>query len=135
MATGEAFLNCGYCRFWDHKGSSTGLCRRHAPASSERDYEVARWPETRRADGCGEGEATLSEAVAPVLNPSCEKCLFWLRPGLGIQPAQHGDHLRAWWENAGFCRRFAPRPGTAIGGHAFSRITHATDHCFDGRRS
>jgi hypothetical protein len=134
MATGESFQSCQACRFWDRKGSTTGSCRRHAPSSSERDHEVARWPETSGADGCGEGEAEIPEGRAAILTSSCKDCLFWLRPGIGIEPVQRGDRLRAWWEGAGFCRRFAPRPGAAIGGHAFSRITHATDHCFDGRR-
>ena len=134
MPAEDTFLNCAACRFWDHKGTLVGLCRRHAPASSEREFEVVRWPETRSLDGCGEGETTSPGGPA-VLAPACGDCVFWSRPGLGINLARRGDRGRDWWDKAGFCRRFSPRPGVDIGDHAFWRITNATDHCADGRRA
>lgn len=133
MPTGGALTLCDTCRFWDKVGGA-GFCRRHAPSASERPFQVARWPETRATDGCGEGEPRDSgstDATGP--EQICKLCVFWHRPGIGIEPGQRGDHLRAWWRDAGYCRRFAPRPGVDIGEHAFWRATHATDHCFDGQ--
>lgn len=120
---------CGSCRFWQHNDVRSGFCRRHAPAASDLATQVARWPETRAIDGCGEGE---SEGTAVDSRP-CRKCAFWHRPGVGIEPPHRGDHVATWWQEAGWCRRFAPTPGIDIGTHAFWRITHALDHCFDGR--
>ena len=128
-------VTCGQCRFWQHDDQRSGFCRRHAPAASDRAYQIARWAETRATDACGEGEPMpVDLATAPRLaDQICRGCLYWNRPGIGIDPPQRGDRLSAWWQQAGWCRRFAPRPGVDIGDHAFWRVTHASDHCFDGK--
>lgn len=123
-------VECKACLFWDSGTGSERACRRHAPAATDQRFEVARWPETRATDGCGEGQPLDAPKRA---RQQCEGCAFWLRPGIGIDPGQRGDHLRAWWQKAGYCCRFAPRPGPDIGVHAFWRATHASDYCFDGR--
>lgn len=92
---------------------------------------MARWPETPLTAGCGEGEPDR-KADGPE-RQTCGTCLYWDRPGIGIDPARRGDHLSTWWQKAGWCRRFAPTPGAAIGEYAFWRATHSEDHCYDGR--
>ena len=123
-----ALTHCDACRFWDQRYGTEGFCKRHAPAPCNRPFQVARWPETRATDGCGEGESIGDRAKSDQL---CRLCVFWHRPGAGIDPGQRGDHLRVWWSEAGYCRRFAPRPGIEIGEHGFWRATHADDYCFD----
>lgn len=124
----SGLTHCNVCRFWEN-GVIEGACRRHAPATAERSYEIARWPETRALDGCGEGETVNASEKGQV----CRSCAYWHRPGNGIDPPRRSDRLGAWWTEAGFCRRYAPRPGSDIGMHAFWRATNAADHCFDGR--
>ena len=132
MADDLIFTQCNACRFWaDNENGKEGFCHRHAPRPSERSLQVARWPETRAMDGCGDGEVAHATRVPP----TCQHCIFWLRPGQGIEPGLRGDHQASWWRGAGFCRRFAPYPGVDSGAHAFWRITHDDDHCFDGRPS
>lgn len=121
---------CADCRFFDRRGTA-GFCRRHAPATSVRAFEVARWPETRASDACGEGRPRQDDSPDV---PPCGECVFWYRPGIGIDPAQRGDRQRAWWDEAGFCRRLAPHPGADIGHHAFWRVTHSDESCAEGRR-
>ena len=124
----SGLTHCNACRFWEH-GVVEGACRRHAPGTSDRSYEIARWPETRALDACGEGETADASEKGQV----CRSCAFWHRPGNGIDPPRRSDRLGTWWTEAGFCRRYAPRPGADIGTHAFWRATNAADHCFDGR--
>ena len=128
----DGITHCTECRHFDRHGTE-GLCRRHPPAASDRPFEVARWPETRAVDACGEGEPAASDHAVERL--SCRHCLFWNRPGVGIDPSQRGDHQKTWWQEAGHCRRNAPRPGVEIGNHAFWRVTHASARCADGRRT
>ena len=123
-----ALTMCDSCRFWQHGDTRSGFCRRHAPAASDRTTQVARWPETRAIDGCGEGE--MDAARADILH--CRACVFWQRPGVGIDPTHRGDHAGTWWQQAGWCRRFAPVPDIEIGTRAFWRVTHEQDYCFDG---
>ena len=127
-----ALTRCATCRFWQ-RHNVEGICRRNAPRTIDRPYIAARWPETRAIDGCGEGEPE------PATNPdrtvahfTCLDCVFWDRPGLGIEPTYRDDHQAAWWRAAGFCRRRAPLPGADVGTHGFWRATHATDYCFEG---
>lgn len=120
--------HCNACRFWEH-GVVEGACRRHAPAVSNKSYDIARWPETRALDGCGEGESSEGSDKGQV----CGTCAFWHRPGNGIEPPRRNDRVQSWWSQAGMCRRYAPQPGGEIGSHAYWRVTHTTDHCFDGR--
>jgi hypothetical protein len=126
----EAIIKCQTCRFWHGQDARAGVCRRYAPLAGDTPFDVARWPETRSGDGCGEGSGATVDDPARL---TCGTCRFWDRPGIGIDPARRGDHLQAWWQQAGWCRRHAPRPGIAIGEHAFWRVTHASDHCFEGR--
>ena len=128
----EGVTQCSACRFSFPRGTG-GLCRRHAPRSGDQPFEVARWPETRAGDACGEGKPR--DGAMADDSPTCRVCIFWHRPGIGIEPAQRGDHLRAWWQEAGYCRRYAPRPGVDIGRHAFWRVTHGDDYCAEGRRA
>ena len=124
---GDDLLSCADCCHFDRHGTD-GFCRRHAPTPSGAPFEVARWPETRAVDGCGDGDRP-SPANA---RPNCGSCRFWFRPGIGIDPSQRGDHLRAWWAEAGYCRRRAPFPGVEIGYRAFWRVVHARDGCAEG---
>jgi len=131
--TAEAVLTrCTACRFWQ-RGQFEGLCRLHAPGAAAHPYDVARWPETRALEGCGEGEPSPPEPGSEKADQTCRACVFWERPGVGIDPTQRGDHHLAWWRDAGFCRRRSPRPGVDIGRHAYWYATHSTDHCFEGR--
>ena len=127
---GDDVTLCAACRHFDRTGTN-GFCRRHAPAVGDSPFEVARWPETRAIDGCGDGEPNGDRSSEQRL--PCGDCIFWYRPGIGIDPSQRGDHLRAWWQDAGYCRRLAPHPGVDIGRRAFWRVTHRNDHCSEGR--
>ena len=133
MAAGDTLTLCGGCQFWDHRGTREGLCRRHAPPACDRQLQVARWAETRAADSCGEGQPSAGEPAGE--GQMCKGCRYWHRPGAGIDPGIRGDHLAAWWRQAGFCRRNAPRPGVDLGERGFWHITHESDHCFDGREA
>ncbi len=130
MDMDDGFTRCRMCAFWLSHGE-TGYCHRNAPAAGGRALEVARWPETRAKDGCGEGLVTETPPyVAP--EPRCGLCTFWRRPSNGIDPVSRGDHPMAWWFEAGVCRRYAPRPQAELGLRAFWRVTHRADFCFDG---
>ena len=126
---GEDVTLCAACLHFDRRGTD-GVCRRHAPLPCSEPFEVARWPETRASDGCGDGELADDAAIA---RATCRHCSYWFRPGIGIDPSQRGDHQRAWWQEAGYCRRYAPRPGVEIGHRAFWRVTHAAESCAEGR--
>ena len=121
---------CSKCRHFDRRGMD-GVCRRHAPTPCGEPFEVARWPETRAIEGCGDGEPSDEDNR----RPKCGVCRFWFRPGIGIDPSQRGDHQKVWWQEAGYCRRHAPRPGIEIGHRAFWRVTHAAESCAEGRHA
>ena len=125
---GENVTACADCSHFDRHGTD-GVCRRYAPQPCGEPFEVTRWPETRAVDGCGDGAPRSASDV----RASCGTCRFWLRPGIGIDPSQRGDHLRAWWQEAGYCRRHAPNPGVQIGHRAFWRVVHARESCAEGR--
>ena len=128
----DGVTRCAGCRFFDQRGSN-GRCRRHAPGPGNQPFAAARWPETHAADGCGDGEPRDHSTAED--RTLCRVCIFWHRPGVGIDPAQRGDHLRAWWHEAGYCRRYAPRPDVDIGHRAFWVITHGDEHCAEARRA
>jgi hypothetical protein len=122
---------CGGCARWRRMAGSIGTCRLHAPATGTTSAEVAHWPETDAAQGCGDAAPTAG--AAPMV--LCHDCLFWQEPsvGHGIVPVDRRDHPGAWWQLAGFCIRHAPTPAPDPGNRAFWRATHASDCCAEGR--
>ena len=123
---------CGSCAFWRHRGGPIGNCHRYPPVAGPNVSEVARWPETEAADGCGDGVPT---GVAAPRQIRCGECLYWheMAPGQGLNPINRRDQFAAWWREAGHCRRHAPPTGTEPGYHGFWRATHATDGCGEGK--
>lgn len=122
----EGICHCADCIYWDHGEAAEGLCRRHAPAASPSMDEVAHWPETRAADGCGEG------ARGPERPITCTLCRYWSRPDSGLDPERRHDQPAAWWRHAGRCRKSAPFPAPEPGARGFWRATAAQDGCGDG---
>jgi hypothetical protein len=120
---------CGDCVFWDHICEDEGLCRRHAPAASQRAGEVARWPETRTENSCAEGIRTPDRGAV-----KCAACIYWSQPIGGLsseRPA--GEKTGDWWRHAGHCLRHAPQPSSEPGARGFWRATSAGDSCGDGQ--
>jgi hypothetical protein len=121
-------LNCAGCAFWLKQREKEGVCRRHAPETSNRPEQVSHWPETHSWQWCGEGVA-----AAPLsIGSRCADCVFWRHPDGGLNPVNRGDMPMAWWAHAGICARHAPRPDSEPGPRAFWRATQATDFCADG---
>ncbi len=122
-------VNCGACAFWRKLRESEGVCCRHAPDATNRPDEVAHWPLTRNWQWCGEGV----EAASLSIGTHCANCDFWRRPDVGLNPVNRGDMPRAWWERAGLCVRYAPRPVREPGPRGFWRATLDVDFCADGQ--
>lgn len=120
---------CGNCAHWRHMGEQVGLCRLHAPTTSDERDEVAHWPTTRRDATCGDWRATGSDAPQPVL---CGDCRYWRHHRDGIDPVDRRDQLPSWWSAAGHCQRRAPYPSGRPGHRAYWRATNAKDRCFEG---
>lgn len=131
--------SCSTCSF--HQPNKH-LCRRHAPGSTDRRFEVAKWPSTELDSRCGEGKT--DEGPIP-----CDSCIYFWRPG-GISPDPGDGSANGavkpslwtvnksakwdteWWRNAGYCVRYAPSPGNETR-TAYPRITHSRlDGCGDG---
>ena len=96
---------------------------------SHRPEEVAHWPLTRSWQWCGEGV----EAASLSIGTHCANCVFWRRPDVGLNPVNRGDMPMAWWERAGLCVRYAPRPVREPGPRGFWRATLDVDFCADGQ--
>jgi hypothetical protein len=122
-------VRCSECAFWRHKVAIDGSCHRHAPESGKNSEEVAHWPQTRRYQGCGDGEP----ATSPTPGSTCEFCVFWHRPAGGLRPFNRGDMPMSWWAQAGICVRHAPKPFSEPGARAFWRATSAAEGCGEGR--
>jgi len=128
--TGRGQLYCTACAFWGRLNPTLGVCRRHAPCPVEGDAAVAHWSETRADQGCGDGEPGAGRAAMI----SCGACIYWMRPGAGglLAPTDFVDQPRAWWQQAGYCARHAPRPGHEPGARRVWLATHASDACGEG---
>ncbi len=122
----EQICRCADCLYWEHGDATEGLCRRHAPAASQRMDEVGHWPETRATDGCAEG------ARGPGAPVQCMLCVYWSQPSGGLDPERRHDQPLAWWHHAGHCHRRAPLPTPEPGARGFWRATAAQDACGDG---
>jgi hypothetical protein len=125
----EGYCTCGDCIFWDHADNEEGLCRRHAPSVGQRVDDVAHWPETRAENGCGEGARDADRR--PV---TCSACVYWSRPGGGLDPQRRRDEPADWWRQAGHCLRYSPQPSPEPGARGFWRVTAERDSCGDGKR-
>jgi hypothetical protein len=121
---------CGNCAFWGHVTDHTGVCRLRAPSPSDYRDEVAHWAQTFHDDYCGEWRAAGDGAPSATV---CKKCVYWSYFEGGLTPVDRRDQLPDWWERAGHCLRYAPRPSEMPGHKAFWRATHENDGCFDGK--
>ena len=64
---------------------------------------------------------------------SCADCIFWHRPEGGLTPDDPNPSadVRAWWSQAGECRRHAP--GVTLGRRiAQWHVTSSAGWCGDG---
>jgi hypothetical protein len=130
MNSASHVVYCENCVFWMDVNERSGVCRRHAPKTSETIDEVTHWPVTHREDQCGEGRLAHAEGDRPI---TCEMCRFWRKPPPGgLKPYSRRDQLSEWWTKAGHCVRMAPRPSASLGYRAFWPVTHMTDGCCDG---
>ena len=119
--------DCGACLYWQEPH---GLCQRHAPGPGQHKQEVAFWPATQRTDRCGSGSDGDDQEAARV---ACGRCIHWHQPGgRPLPPAERRGIAPDWWQESGFCTRYAPSPGSLRGQATFWRVTHASDGCGDG---
>lgn len=120
--------NCSACVY---RAASDGLCRRHAPATAEDEFELAYWPKIRPADRCGVGAAITGNPNFSII--ACETCVHWLRPGdEPVRPDYRKGLTAEWWEGSGYCTRLAPTPSSHEARRAYWRVTHTTAGCGDG---
>jgi len=105
-------------------------CRRHAPAPGEEAHELVHWPKVQPEDRCGDGEP-YGESEFTVVR--CGQCRHWLRPGdVPLSPPFRQGKPVEWWEQAGYCTRFAPTPSTDEPRRPVQwRVTHAAEWCGD----
>jgi hypothetical protein len=121
--------SCRHCAFYQPNASR---CRRHAPSLGFEELELPYWPLVKPADRCG--------ASAPVRDGSetvsCGRCVHWFQPdGVGIRPDYRQGMSVAWWEQSGFCTKFAPTPSNDEERTAHWRVTHVSDRCGDGEEA
>lgn len=85
---------------------------------------------TARTDRCGSGSDGDDPEAARV---ACGRCIHWHQPGgKPLPPAERRGIAPDWWEESGFCTRYAPSPGAQRGQMTYWRVTHAGDGCGDG---
>jgi hypothetical protein len=120
--------HCATCMHWREASPHEGACRRFAPDPCDAANEAAHWPRTHGAEGCGEWRVRSVEASGT----TCGRCLYWDHPVDGLRPEARADQSARWWEQAGHCRRRAPKPSNAPGWRAFWRATHVSDGCCEG---
>ncbi len=118
---------CAQCVYWQKVRDNDGLCRRRAPEVGHRAEEVAHWPQTYGAQGCGDGVEGEASGQA-----TCSTCVFWRRYKSGMHPMNRADMPNSWWARAGVCARHAPRPLSEPGPRAFWRATADSDSCGEG---
>lgn len=118
---------CKECAFYYVPESQ---CRRHAPGTTNEEFEITQWPTVSPKDRCGSGEL-VTDGSAVV---SCGRCLHWHQPGgVGVNPEYDEGIEPEWWAQTGYCTRFAPGPSGEEGRDTYWRVTHRTSACGDGQ--
>lgn len=122
--------SCADCAYHVTAGR---LCRRHAPGPTAETYEITRWPVVRFSSRCGSGAAVGDgDGPGPV---QCAWCVHWLQPdGQGVVPDHKQGLQKEWWEQSGYCTRYAPSPSAEEGRQTEWRVVHSQDACGDGIR-
>lgn len=117
--------NCGECHF-----QFLGACHRHAPGTTEAEFEIALWPPVNLTDWCLSGmELNPDEPM-----PTCGECAAWDHPDGGLEPDYDAGMPRAWWAETGRCRRFSPGPSGFERDPTRWLVTHRDTPCGDARK-
>jgi hypothetical protein len=107
-------------------------CRRHAPGIGFEELELTYWPLVKATDRCGAGQVVDDGTETT----SCARCLHWFQPGgQPISPKYRQGKSVEWWEQSGYCTRFAPGPSNDHSRQAYWRVTHSADRCGDGEEA
>ena len=122
---------CTACAFFvaDANGA-LGTCTRHAPSTSQNEFEIVHWPKVLPTDRCGVGVSITHVGACVVY---CQACVHWLQPrGSGVVPEYRQGSPMEWWAESGICTRFAPSPVVDDDTRIYWRVTHSSSHCGDG---
>lgn len=120
--------SCADCVY---KPAEQPTCQRHAPAPGTDTFRIAQWPLVKPTDKCGAGAAIGNGSGPSIIQ--CAWCVYWLQPeGQGVVPDYRQGRPRAWWEQSGYCVRFAPSPSTEEDRKTHWRVTNAHGGCGDG---
>lgn len=101
---------------------------------------IAHWPIVMPTDRCGSGwtppaEKKKRKKKGEPAKIQCEACFHWWQPnGQPVKPDFRRGLPQTWWDQAGYCTRFAPSPGEEEDRRVFWKITHSSGGCGDGER-
>lgn len=110
---------------------TTGTCLRHAPATGPDQYELVFWSIVSQFDRCGMGAAVGDEAPEVVV---CDICIHWYQPdGQPIKPDYRKGHSVEFWQETGYCTRFAPSPSSEEDRRVYPKVVHRMNGCGDGQ--
>ena len=106
-------------------------CRRHAPGIGFEELELTYWPLVKATDRCGDGQV-VDDGTETVLRSLPPLVPAWRPP---ISPKYRQGKSVEWWEQSGYCTRFAPGPSNDHSRQAYWRVTHSADRCGDGEEA